>query len=934
MVAIALLAGRGESSAAGCPTGAAFGRSVELTTQIGSFACTSADLNHDGLADAIFGGPSGSVTIKLGNSNDTGAESSFNIAGPSFGLAVADVNADGILDIISVGDSGLSYILGNGQNHIWDGTFAAPVTIPTVSNPRRICVADLDGDAYPDLVIGSYGGRIAVYHGSSSGSFVSVQTIITNDNPFSVRTGDFNGDGRTDIAAAALEGHVDILLNDGSASAPHFSLAHVYAAVGELLDLVVGDFNLDGALDLAATDNPGLITVFLGHLSGGHGDGSFAEHRSFQVGGSTPYGLTSADVDGDGIIDLISGNNSSDISLLRGTGDGTFHQQETYPSGGSGTTLAVGDIDGNGTVDVIASGDRLVLGLCASLGPYAPTILSFQPAGGAVGDQLTIAGAFLANPTAVTLGDVPCMVVSATASRIVTAVPAGATTGPIHVSTAVGGATSATSFVVGSHPTIDLFAPASARPGQVVTVHGSNFEDVTACSFGGQSQATYTVVNPNEITLTVDALSQSGPIHVWTITGEAVSASSFTALPPDSAAHLLSVRDVAHDQGGRVVVKWLRSDFDTPQSRLITSYRVWRRAAPNTTFMTGRSSASARRSQDVWFWEPVGEVPAAQLDGYAFTAQTLQDSLSGSTGWTAFFVQALTSSSSRFYASNIDSGYSVDNLSPPAPSPFVASYSGGATHLHWPPSPAADFHEFRLYRGATRDFVPGSANLLVASRDTAFTDFAVASYTYKLVSLDIHGNASGTLAVTPDHPVGTLATLIDASGTKDHVDLLWYAADTHGSTATVYRRTTTTDWQRVADVQWDGNGYLRFQDTDVEPGSTYGYRLGMLDAGVETMVAEAWVTAATPLLALQGAMPNPARASNLSIALTLPDDSGGDLELLDVNGRRVASTRLAGLGRGPHIIPLLGSSRLNPGIYLVRLRQGGLSRTKRVVLLN
>jgi hypothetical protein len=85
-------------------------------------------------------------------------------------------------------------------------------------------------------------------------------------------------------------------------------------------------------------------------------------------------------------------------------------------------------------------------------------------------------------------------------------------------------------------------------------------------------------------------------------------------------------------------------------------------------------------------------------------------------------------------------------------------------------------------------------------------------------------------------------------------------------------------------------------------------------------------------LALAGARPNPARG-DLVVAFTLPDAGGGRLEVVDVAGRRVLARSLAGFAAGNHLLRLDTGERLAPGIYLLRLSQGGRAVTSRVCVI-
>ncbi|MGA8271800.1 MAG: FG-GAP-like repeat-containing protein, partial [Candidatus Sulfotelmatobacter sp.] len=108
----------------------------------------------------------------------------------------------------------------------------------------------------------------------------------------------------------------------------------------------------------------------------GNGDGTFKPVRAFGSGG---YGATSvaiADVNGDGIPDLLVANTcvsgsdctSGEVSVLLGKGNGTFRTPVTYRSGGQvAVSVAVADVSGDGKLDLLvanqggeSNGDGLV----------------------------------------------------------------------------------------------------------------------------------------------------------------------------------------------------------------------------------------------------------------------------------------------------------------------------------------------------------------------------------------------------------------------------------------------------------------------------------------------------------------------------------------------------------------------------------------------
>jgi hypothetical protein len=184
-----------------------------------------------------------------------------------------------------------------------------------------------------------------------------------------------------------------------------------------------------------------------------------------------------------------------------------------------------------------------------------------------------------------------------------------------------------------------------------------------------------------------------------------------------------------------------------------------------------------------------------------------------------------------------------------------------------------------------------------------------------------------------DGVVPVLLSLVNADAEAGRVRLTWYGAEAAGLSATVYRRTQASDWERRCSVSADGTGHVRFEDREVSPGERYAYRLRYLEAGAELFTAETWVEvpAATPLT-LEGLRPNPA-AGELRVWFTLPSAELASLELLDVTGRRLAQREVGALGAGGHLLRLEEARSLVPGIYWLRLRQGGRTLLARGVVV-
>ena len=91
--------------------------------------------------------------------------------------------------------------------------------------------------------------------------------------------------------------------------------------------------------------------------------------------------------------------------------------------------------------------------------------------------------------------------------------------------------TASTVFVLSGNgtPTITSFSPASGRAGDVVTLNGTNFADITSVRFNG-TEAQFTATTTTLLAATVPAGASSGPITITNTFGNATSASGFTIL--------------------------------------------------------------------------------------------------------------------------------------------------------------------------------------------------------------------------------------------------------------------------------------------------------------------------------------------------------------------------------------------------------------------
>ncbi|NOK63344.1 MAG: hypothetical protein GFH27_549361n21 [Chloroflexi bacterium AL-W] len=117
--------------------------------------------------------------------------------------------------------------------------------------------------------------------------------------------------------------------------------------------------DFEGLVTLRVTDNDGNTATDTAPVNGGPNTEppppNFAEAENYATGRS-PNSIAIGDVNADTIPDLVTaGTNSHAISVLLGSGDGSFAPFNNYPVGTSPSDAAIGDIDNDGNPDVVVT---------------------------------------------------------------------------------------------------------------------------------------------------------------------------------------------------------------------------------------------------------------------------------------------------------------------------------------------------------------------------------------------------------------------------------------------------------------------------------------------------------------------------------------------------------------------------------------------------
>jgi uncharacterized repeat protein (TIGR01451 family) len=309
------------------------------------------DLDRDGDLDAVLAnGSSRPETVWL---NDGTGGLSLHPTTPAFGggdsrdVTLGDLDGDGDLDVVVTNALTNTVWLNDGG-----GNFSAHPTTPNLeaNSSAATALGDLDGDGDLDAIVANYvSDTVWLNDGAGNLALHSSTPDLAGGGSQDVDLGDLDGDGDLD-AVVATGGYIPqvVRFNDGAGN---------FTALGgfdssSAARVALGDLDGDGDLDAVLAKFGQPQTMWLND-----GRGHFSPHPttpSFGAGDSRDVVL--GDLDGDGDLDAVVANENSQpqtVWLNDGAGNLTAHPDSPDFGGGRSQNIALGDLDGDGDLDAI-----------------------------------------------------------------------------------------------------------------------------------------------------------------------------------------------------------------------------------------------------------------------------------------------------------------------------------------------------------------------------------------------------------------------------------------------------------------------------------------------------------------------------------------------------------------------------------------------------
>lgn len=320
------------------------------------------DVDKDGDLDILIGSDVGQLQLYK---ND-GLGSFIDVTATNLPVLIANTEDLGLFDFDHDGD--LDLVLANYQQqprfYLNDGTGKfTDVTasrLPTAALATgAVAIVDVDGDGDMDLVFGSWHTSHVLYVNDGTGVFTNQSAVrfpSSTEPCWRVRAADLDKDGDMDLVFANVD-HSQIYRNNGAGVFTDVSANWLDTEPDASPDVAIGDFDADGDLDLVFADYGEPKQLW---FNDGTGQFASATQNRIPAANWEARAMASADVNGDGFVDLvlgIGGYDQAPTQLRLNDRLGSFvdvSRTHLPPAPAADIRgLAVADLTGDGHPDIV-----------------------------------------------------------------------------------------------------------------------------------------------------------------------------------------------------------------------------------------------------------------------------------------------------------------------------------------------------------------------------------------------------------------------------------------------------------------------------------------------------------------------------------------------------------------------------------------------------
>lgn len=264
-------------------------------------------------------------------------------------LSLGDVDGDGQPDAIVPAERALFWVRYVG------GQFAATAeNLTSLGSIRQALSGDFAGTGQPQVVallLGSPRSFVHVLHRQGAGWLDTSFEVAAGAD---MAVGNVLGDGLPELVIASSH-TLQVFRIDAAGAASELAGVEIPWSYPQL-DLADIDGDGDDEIVLGGFEAEG-HAVYAGNEQGGIGQLAKADlPRFWQYDSIDAVRSRAADIDGDGLADLLEVSRAGLAKRWLGQGDGTFVRDETYLVPGSRELVGLDDFDADGHVDMLLKG--------------------------------------------------------------------------------------------------------------------------------------------------------------------------------------------------------------------------------------------------------------------------------------------------------------------------------------------------------------------------------------------------------------------------------------------------------------------------------------------------------------------------------------------------------------------------------------------------